>query len=221
MFPIYDRPLIEYAVEKLIWAGVSNIGIVLGGSHPMQIQNYLGDGARYGVKFTYLWQGAPRGIADAVNRAKVFCGNEKFVVHLADNILDDDLCPVVDEFAEEYDCMVLLKAVSDPRRFGVAEVKDGILVGLEEKPSEPKSNFALIGVYGFDASFFKFFGGLQPSWRGEYELTDIISSYVRVNKKILVKVLDGDWHSCDTFDTLFEASKYVFEKSSRRVGRLS
>jgi len=216
MWPVYNRPLIEYAVEKLIWAGITEIGIVLGGSHPQQVQKYLGDGARYGVSFTYVWQGAPRGIADAVNCAGSFCAQERFVVHLADNILNDDLCSVVDDFAEEYDCMVLLKEVSNPGRFGVAELKDGKLVGLEEKPKEPKSNLALVGVYGFNPYFFELFKTLKPSWRGEYELTDIINGYVREERPILVKVLSGVWFSCDTFDSLLGASIYMKNKAELR-----
>lgn len=219
LWPVYDRPLVEYAVERLTWAGISDIGIISGGAHPHQVKAYLGDGARYGARFTYIWQGAPRGIADAVNCAEAFCGGEKFVVHLADNILDEDLCPVVDDFAESYDCMVLLKEVEDPRRYGVAELQNGRLIGLEEKPKEPKSNLALVGVYGFNPHFFELFKGLEPSWRGEYELTDMISAYLSEERPILVRVLEGAWFSCDTFDALLEASKYSFERNSRRKRR--
>lgn len=220
LWPLYDRPLIEYAIEKLIWADITNIGIVLGGSHPKQVEKYLGDGARYGASFTYIWQGAPRGIANAVSCARNFCEDEKFIVYLADNIVEDDLRCLIREFRDgSYECLVLLKQVSDPRRFGVAELKEGKLVGLEEKPKEPKSNLALVGVYGFNWGFFEFFQSLKPSWRGEYELTDIIGSYIKEDKAILVKVLKGAWFSCDTFESLLEASNYMFQKSKRRERR--
>jgi len=220
MWPIYDRPLIEHVIDKLIWADITNIAFVLGGSHPRQVQNYLGDGARYGCSFTYVWQGAPRGIANAVSCCKNFCGDDKFIVHLADNIFEDDLAQIIGEFNQgSYDCLVVLKKVENPKRFGVAEVKDGKLVSLEEKPLEPKSNLALTGVYGFNTDFFNFFKSLKPSWRGEYELTDIISAYVKENKKVLIKILDGHWFSCDTFDNLLEASNFIFRKAQKRLRR--
>ena len=220
MFPVYDRPLIEYALAKLIWCEVTEIGIVLGGSNPKQVKDYLGDGARYGVSITYIWQGAPRGIADAVRCAEDFLGGEKFIVHLGDNIVEDDLSGVVRAFAEgSYECMVLLKEVDDPRRFGVAELRDGKLVGLEEKPKQPKSKLALVGVYGFDSHFFEVFKSLQPSWRGEYELTDIIQSYVKDDSRILFKILEQRWFSCDTFEALLEAANYACERIKRRQRR--
>lgn len=180
----------------------------------------MGDGARYGVSFTFIWQGAPRGIADAVAHAEEFCGNEKFIVHLADNIIEDDLAEAVTEFREgNYEGLVVLKEVADPRRFGVAVLKDGKLTGLEEKPKEPRSNLALVGVYGFNAHFFKLFKSLKPSWRGEYELTDIISAYVKEGREILVKILEGNWFSCDTFDAFLNASNYIYEKEIKRKRR--
>lgn len=220
MWPIYNRPLIEYAIEKLIWADITEIGIVLGGAHPKQVKNYLGDGARYGCSFSYIWQGAPKGISNGVNCARDFCGNEKFVVHLADNIVEDELTEIIRQFRDEsYECLVLLKEVKDPRRFGVAEVKDGKLVSLEEKPKKPKSKLALVGVYGFNQHFFELFKTLKPSWRGEYELTDIISEYVKEDKEILVKTLKHNWFSCDTFEALLQASNFIFKQAQKRLRR--
>lgn len=220
MWPVYDRPLIEHVIEKLIWADITDMAIVLGGSHPQQVKNYLGDGARYGCSFTYIWQGAPRGIANAVSHCKSFCGNDKFVVYLADNVFEDDLTEAIDKFNRgTYGCMVLLKEVENPERFGVAEVKDGKLVGLEEKPLKPKSHLALTGLYGFNPLFFKFFGTLKPSWRGEYELTDVIHEYVEKSEEVLVKMVKGRWFSCDTFDTLLKASNYIYEQNRKRLKR--
>ena len=220
MWPVYNRPLIEYANEKLIWSGIMDIAFVMGGSHPEQVESYLGDGGRYGASFTFLWQGAPRGIADAVSRAKDFCGNEKFIVHLADNIIEDDLEEAVNDFRDgSGDCLVVLKEVADPHRFGVAELKDGQLISLEEKPKEPKSHLALVGLYGFNAHFFELYKGLKPSWRGEYELTDIIFSYVKESREILVKILEGNWFSCDTFEALLAASNYIYKKDVKRKRR--
>ncbi len=219
MWPIYNKPLIEYAIEKLVWSGITEIAFVIGGSHPKQVESYLGNGARYGCSFTFIWQGAPQGIADAVARAEDFCKDEKFIVHLGDNIVEDDLGENVNKFREDYECLVVLKGVADPRRFGVAVLEDGKLIGLEEKPKEPKSNLALVGVYGFNPHFFELFKGLKPSWRGEYELTDIISSYVKESREILVKILEGNWFSCDTFNSLLDASNYVYDKAERRRKR--
>ncbi len=220
MWPVYNKPLIEYAIEKLIWSGITDIAFILGGSHPRQVKSYLGDGARYGCSFTYIWQGAPRGIADAVSHAEKFCGDEKFIVHLGDNIIEDDLEETVTSFREgSYECLVVLKEVADPRRFGVAVLENDKLVGLEEKPKEPRSNLALVGIYGFNSQFFKLFKSLKPSWRGEYELTDIISAYVKENREILTVTLKNPWFSCDTFEALLEASNYVYEKAERRKKR--
>ena len=221
MWPVYNRPLIEYAIEKLIWADITDIGIVLGGSHPKQVKSYLGDGARYGASFTYIWQGAPRGISNGVTCAKNFCGESKFIVHLADNIIEDDLEETIREFRNgSYECLVLLKEVEDPRRFGVAELKDGKLVSLEEKPKQPKSNLALVGVYGFNSHLFEFFKSLKPSWRGEYELTDIINTYIKEGRQVCVKTLRGEWFSCDSFDSLATATLYIWEKLKKRERRL-
>lgn len=221
MWPVYNRPLIEYAIERLIWADITQIGIVLGGSHPNQVKSYLGDGARYGVSFTYIWQGAPRGISNAVNCAKNFCGEDKFIVHLADNLITADLGPSINKFQDgHYGCLIMLKKIKDPRRFGVAEFKEGSLVGLEEKPTKPKSNLALVGVYGFNSKFFEFFKNLKPSWRGEYELTDIINAYIKAGEQIYVKKLPGAWFSCDTFDILADATLCMQEKLKMREKRL-
>ena len=221
MWPVYNRPLIEHAIEKLIWADITDIAIVLGGSHPKQVKNYLGDGARYGATFTYIWQGAPKGIANGVSCCKTFCGEEKFIVHLADNILEDDLRSFIRDFKNENsECLVLLKEVSDPTRFGVAELKEGRLIGLEEKPKTPKSNLALIGVYGFNTHFYELFKTLKPSWRGEYELTDVINGYVKEDSEISVKKLKGEWFSCDTFNSLLAASIYVQKKVKMRQRRV-
>lgn len=220
MLPVYNRPLIEYAIEKLIWADITDIGVVLGGSHPKQVEKYLGDGARYGASFHFIWQGAPRGIANGVSCAEDFCGDEKFVVCLGDNILEDDLGAVIRDFRDgSYECLVLLKEVSDARRFGVAELKDGKLVGLEEKPKKPKSNLALVGVYGFNPHFFDLYKTLPPSWRGEYELTDIINGYIKERREISVKVLRHNWFSCDTFDSLLNAANHIQSKLKRREKR--
>lgn len=221
LFPIYDTPLIEYSIKKLVWSGIDEIAVILGGSHPKQVESYLGDGSKFGVSFTYIWQGAPRGIADAVARAEDFCKDEKFIAILADNIIEDDLEEAVTDFRDgSYECLVVLKGVADPRRFGVAVLKDGKLIGLEEKPKEPKSNLALVGVYGFNPHFFELFKGLKPSWRGEYELTDIISAYVKANREILTVTLKKVWFSCDTFEALLKASNYTYEKDMKRKRRI-
>ncbi len=141
-------------------------------------------------------------------------------MYLADNVFEDDLAEVIGKFNRgTYGCMVLLKEVDDPTRFGVAEVKDGKLVSLEEKPLKPKSNLALTGLYGFNTLFFKLFGTLKPSWRGEYELTDIINEYVEKAEEVLVKMVKGRWFSCDTFDTLLKASNYIYEQNRKRLKR--
>lgn len=220
LFPVYNHPLIEYAIEQLVWADITDIAIVLGGSHPKQVRRYLGDGSKFGVDFTYVWQGAPRGIADAVNRVKDFCAKDKFIVHLGDNIVEDDLAQIIREFDKpSYECLVVLKEVENPRTFGVAEMKNGKLVGLEEKPLTPKSNLALVGIYGFNSYFFDLFKNLDPSWRGEYELTDILHGYIKKKREVLVRVLKKRWFSCDNFEMLLQASNFMFEQEQKRLKR--
>lgn len=218
LLPVYDRPFIEYGLEALHSASIKNICVILGGAKPEDIPKYLGDGYRYGLNLSYKWQGEPKGIADAVYCAKDFVGDNHFVVYLADNIFPEGIKDFVKGFeTSEYDAKVLLTEVAHPEYYGVAEIKGDELIGLEEKPKKPKSNFIITGVYCFNSSIFEIIEQLKPSWRGELEITEAIHRMVVSPKyKVGYTILNGRWFDCGTFDSVLEATIYIKEKMRGR-----
>ena len=218
LLPIYNKPMIEYALENLHNANVKDICVILGGSKPEEVAKYLGDGFRYGVRLTYQWQGEPRGIAHAVACAEDFVGNENFVVYLGDNIFTSGIGEFVDEFLEdESDARVLVTEVENPQSYGVIEFKDGEILGLEEKPKNPKSNSIVTGVFCFKPSAFEIARTIKPSWRNEYEITDVIHEMV-VSTNYLVKysIMKGKWYDCGTFDDILNTSLFFQNKMRGR-----
>ena len=150
LLPVYNKPLIEYGLEALSLAGIKDICVTVGGSKPEDVVKHLGSGFKYGVNLSYKWQGEPKGIAHAVLCTRDFVKEDSFVVHLADNIFPDGISEYVKDFeGSNSDAQVLLTKVKDPERYGVAEVRDGVLTSLEEKPRNPKSNLAIAGLYCF------------------------------------------------------------------------
>jgi len=218
LLPVYDKPMIEYGLEVLFQANIKDICVVLGGAKPEDIIRYLGDGYKYGVNLSYKWQGDPKGIAQAILCAKDFVKEDRFVVHLADNIFPNGVSRFITDFEESNcDAQVLLTKVEDPERYGVAETKDGMLVSLEEKPEHPKSDLALTGVYGFKPSVFEIIESLKPSWRGELEITEAIHKMATSKKyKVKYSILEGKWFDCGTFDSILEAGLFIKEKMRGR-----
>lgn len=218
LLPVYDRPLIEYGLEALQLAKVENVCVVLGGAKPEDIPKYLGNGYKYGVSLHYRWQGEPKGIAHAILCTKDFVEDSPFVVYLADNIFPEGIADCVKGFeASEYDAKVLLIEVAHPERYGVAEIKEDELIGLEEKPKKPKSTFIITGVYCFRPSIFEIIKQLKPSWRGELEITEAIHKMVISSKhKVGYTILDGKWFDCGSFDSVLEAALYMNEKMRGR-----
>ena len=172
LLPLVNKPNVLYCVEDLRDAGITDIGIILGDNMPEKVRELLGDGSRYGVHFTYLVQGPPKGIAHAIACARDFVGRDAFCVYLGDNVLKGGIRHMVEEFqANNHDAGIALCPVAHPERFGVAELDAaGNVTGLVEKPKEPKSNLALVGIYLLRPSIFPIIDRLKPSWRNELEI---------------------------------------------------
>lgn len=210
LLPVYDKPMIYFPIEKLVSAGIEDILIVSGPGHAGHFLNLLGSGREFGARFTYEIQEEAGGIAQAVSLAERFVGGEPFVVHLGDNILEDDLTEAFRDFAAQgKGAKIFLKDVEHPEQFGVAEVKDGRILRLVEKPKEFISRLAVIGVYCYDASLFDFVKRLKPSSRGELEITDVNQWYLEKNE-LTYTILEGWWgDGGESFASLLEASNLV------------
>jgi len=212
LIPIANKPVILYALEDLKEAGITDIGVILGNNMPEQVKELLGDGSTYGVKITYIVQGAPKGIAHAVGISQEFMGDAPFVVYLGDNILKSGIKDMVDEFLQsDYDAMIALSKVRDPQRFGVAELdKKGEVIRLVEKPKEPKSDLALVGVYLFRSAIFDAIKTLKSSWRNELEITEAIDKLMASKEhKVHSHIVKGWWKDTGKPEDILEANKLV------------
>ena len=172
LLPVYDRPMIYYPIQTLVNAGIYEILLVGGGSDAGDFLRLLGNGRDFGLKhINYSYQEGDRGIADALGLAEYFAGDEPICVILGDNIIENNICRAVENFREQKEgAKILLKEVADAERFGVAEIRDTRVVGIEEKPGEPKSNYAVTGIYLYDKTVFQKIRRLKPSGRGELEI---------------------------------------------------
>jgi len=209
LLPVARKPMIYHPIEKLISAGITDILIVTGVEHMGDIVTLLGSGKEFGCKFTYKVQDEAGGIAQALGLAHDFAHKDKMVVILGDNLFQDDLAPFVEKFSKQKEgAMVLLKEVNDPHRFGVVEFKNGKVINIEEKPKKPKSNFAVTGIYFFDSNVFDIISNLKPSRRGELEVSDVNSAYLK-NKKLEYSLLSGWWSDAGTFESLERSTLLV------------
>lgn len=218
LIPVANKPVSQYVLEDLRDASIRNIAIVLGEIFPELVREHYGDGSRFGVKITYISQGKPLGIAHAVGLCRDFVGDDRFVVYLGDNLLQHGIGKYVRRFIEEdYDAFVLLKEVDDPSRFGVAEFgEDGRLVRLVEKPKEPPSNYALVGVYFFKPVVFDIIGELKPSWRGELEITDAIQRMLDQGYRVGYDFVDGWWLDTGKKDDILYANALILDERISR-----
>ncbi|MEM4889329.1 MAG: glucose-1-phosphate thymidylyltransferase [Thermosphaera sp.] len=217
---LLGKPMIQYPVEDLVSAGIKNIGIVIGYFGDM-IREILNDGSRYGASFTYIVQERRLGIAHAIYRA-IETGflNSEFVVYLGDNILSDGISNFIRLFQEKFsDVHILLAKVKDPRYFGVAILKDNKITRLVEKPREPVSNMAVVGVYMFrDPDLVeRAFKSLSPSWRGEYEITELIQWFVDNGYKVTYSEVSGWWKDVGTRESLLDAIYLLLDRIEQRV----
>ena len=211
LLPVGKKPMIYYPIEKLTQAGMEEILIVTGTDHMGDVVNLLGSGKDFGCRFTYKVQDEAGGIAQALGLAENFCGDEPMTVILGDNIFSEGLSNAL----ENYDgtgSQILIKEVKDPERFGVAELEGDRIVGIEEKPDHPKSDYAVTGIYMYDAKVFDLINNLKPSKRGELEITDVNNHYID-NGEMKYSVLDGWWTDAGTHESYVIANNLAHNLS--------
>ncbi len=214
LLPVYDKPMIYYPLKTLVSAGLDDIMIVTGSSNAGDFLKLLGNGQEFGLKdISYTYQEGEGGIADALKLAEDFTDNDKMVVMLGDNIIEGDISRDISEFKkQDRGARIFLKEVDHPERFGVAEIKDGRVINIVEKPREPKSNYAVVGAYMYDSDVFDIIRTLKPSDRGELEITDVNNEYIR-RGTMKYSILEGWWTDAGTsFEALFRASKLARER---------
>lgn len=209
LLPVGQKPMIFYPIEKLIETDIKEILIVTGTEHMGSVVSLLGSGRSFNCNFTYKVQDEAGGIAQALLLAEGFAGKDIVAVILGDNIFEDSLKNATDNFRKNPDgAMVFLKAVDTPERFGVAEIKGGNIVSIEEKPVKPKSNYAITGVYFYDSEVYGIIRTLKPSARGELEICDVNRIYNK-HGKLRFEFLNGFWTDAGTFETLYNANNLM------------
>lgn len=217
LLPIYDRPMIYYPIQTLVDAGVRDILIVTGGRNAGDFLRLLANGKEFGLRsLNYAYQEGEGGIAEALALAEPFAEHDSVCVILGDNIIEGTIRQAADTFQKQgKGAKVLLKEVADPERFGVAELRGQHIVGIEEKPKNPKTNYAVTGIYFYDQSVFQKCRTLEPSARGELEITDVNNAYIREGS-MTFDFLEGWWTDAGTFDSLRRATNLVAETAIRK-----
>ncbi|HXG42893.1 MAG TPA: glucose-1-phosphate thymidylyltransferase [Dehalococcoidia bacterium] len=216
LLPVANRPVLFYALEQMAEAGIDEVGIVVGQTGP-QVRQAVGDGSAFGLRVTYIEQEAPLGLAHAVLTARPFLGDGPFVVFLGDNLVAESIRPHVEAFLERRPaCQLLLQSVSDPRSFGVAVVDGQRVVRVVEKPQEPPSDLAIVGVYMFDGVLWDALSGLRPSWRNELELTDAIQRLIDGGQRVEYRLLQGPWVDVGSLESILEANRVALQRLSAR-----
>jgi glucose-1-phosphate thymidylyltransferase len=214
LVPVANKPVLFYGIEALVDAGIEEIGIIIAPETGDEIREAAGDGSQFGAQITYIVQDKPAGLAHAVLTAEDFIGSSPFVMYLGDNLLRDGLRSLVTTFTEaEPDTLILLTPVDDPQSYGVAELDgDGHIVRLIEKPKDPPSNLALVGVYLFSSLIFDAARSLEPSWRGELEITEAIDKLIDDGRTVRSEVVRGWWKDTGQLADMLEANRLVLEE---------
>jgi glucose-1-phosphate thymidylyltransferase len=218
LLPVYDKPMIYYPIQTLINANIRDILIVTGGNNAGDFLRLLGNGKEFGLKhINYTYQEGEKGIADALSLAEFFADGDKICVILGDNIIEKNIIKAVEEFKKQKKgAKILLKDVPDQQRFGVPVLDGDNVIKIEEKPKKPKSKYAVIGIYFYDAEVFDIIKTLKPSSRGELEITDVNNTYIR--KGIMTwDVLDGWWTDAGTFESLLRANNLVARTGANNI----
>jgi glucose-1-phosphate thymidylyltransferase len=217
LVPVANKPVLFYALEALAGAGIREIGMVVGDTRA-EIRAAVGDGSAWGVRVTYIEQDAPRGLAHAVLISEQFIGNDPFVMYLGDNLLNKGITRFVDQFTTERPAaQILLARVPDPQMFGVAELANGRVVRLVEKPAEPKSDLALVGVYMFSPAVFESVKRIKPSFRNELEITDAIQDLIDRDLEVRPHIVDGWWKDTGKLEDMLEANRLILDTIERRI----
>jgi glucose-1-phosphate thymidylyltransferase len=215
LLPIANKPMSQYALEDLKTAGIIDIGIIIGDVFPEKVKAYYGDGSKFGVKITYIYQDAPKGISHAIKLCKNFISGDKFIVYLGDNVLRKNLIDYTKKFEiSNSDAMILLCEVDDPQRFGLAELdKDnpGKIKKIIEKPKDPQSNLAVIGIYFLTPKIFDIIDNLKPSLRGELEITDALDMLIHDGNNISYDTVTGWWKDTGTPEDIIHANQLILD----------
>jgi glucose-1-phosphate thymidylyltransferase len=217
LVPVANKPVLFYGIESLAAAGIREIGMVVGDTQA-EIRAAVGDGSRWGVRITYIEQDAPRGLAHAVLISEPFIGDAPFVMYLGDNLLNKGIDRFVDEFQQSPPAaQILLARVPDPQMFGVAELSQGRVVALVEKPAVPKSDLALVGVYMFSTAIFDAVKSIKPSGRNELEITDAIQTLIDRGLEVRPHIVDGWWKDTGKLEDMLEANRLILDTLERRI----
>jgi glucose-1-phosphate thymidylyltransferase len=210
LLPIANKPMSQYALEDLRDAGITDIAVIIGDVYPEKVKEFYGDGKKFGVKITYVYQNKPKGIAHAINLCKDFVGKERFVVYLGDNILRTGLVNYVKKFtSSNADALILLCQVDDPSRFGIAEFENKKIIKIIEKPKTTSSNLAVIGVYFLTPKIFAIIDKIKPSWRGELEITDSLQMLMSTGSIIDYDTVTGWWKDTGTPEDILHANQLI------------
>src|SRR2546421_1550705 len=218
LVPVANRPVLFYGIEAMADAGIEEVGIIIAPETGDEIREATGDGSRFGVKITYIVQDEPAGLAHAVLTAEPFLGTSPFVMYLGDNLLQGGIEDLVAAFrAGEPDALILLTQVPDPEQYGVAELRDGTVVRLVEKPPEPKTDLALVGVYMFTPTVHAAAKAIEPSGRGELEITDAIQHLVDSGMRVEPHIVRGWWKDTGRLEDMLAANQLVLDTIVGRV----
>ena len=217
LVPVANKPVLFRVIEAIVAAGITDIGIVVGDTAP-EIKSAAGDGSLWGAKITYIQQQAPLGLAHAVKISEDFLTNNRFVMFLGDNVIEGGVTALVEQFAaSEWNAQIVLKSVPNPQQFGVAELDAGRIIRLVEKPAEPKSDLAVVGIYMFDRTIFEAVNSIKPSRRGELEITDAIQYLVDEGRKVYPYIHQGWWIDTGKMEDMLTANRLILEALDNRI----
>ena len=218
LIPVANKPVLFRVIEAIRDAGITEIGIVVGDT-ASEVKEAVGRGKRWGVNITYIQQSTPGGLAHAVKESREFLGDDRFVMFLGDNCIQGGISPLIEQFGRsDWNAQIVLTRVPDPSQFGVAELDDeGHIVRLVEKPKEPRSNLALVGIYMFDQSIWEAIAHIKPSWRGELEITDAIQYLVEHGYRVFPYIHRGWWIDTGKRSDMLDANRLVLEELEHRI----
>jgi glucose-1-phosphate thymidylyltransferase len=218
LVPVANKPVLFYGLEAMADAGIAEIGIIIAPETGDAIREAAGDGSRFGIAITYIEQDEPKGLAHAVLTAESFLGSSPFVMYLGDNLLKNGITDLVESFRRsEPDALILLTPVPDPEMYGVAELDGQVVKRLVEKPKDPPSDLALVGVYMFTPAILDAARRIEPSWRDELEITDAIQKLIDQGMRVEPHIVRGWWKDTGRLDDILEANRLILEDLERRV----